>query len=1073
MASQKGWVTSRNWRITLGLVGLAVILFGGWTMLWNSRQAATLLRGRLLEKAVTAARAINPELVQALSFTIEDREKPQFQRLEAYLHCYATNLGIASLYTMALRDGALYFGPESLDQDHPYASPPGTEYHSPPPMDFDVFSTARPVVYGPIRDEFGDFVSAVAPVICPSTGRVLMAVGVDMEAELWRKELRRAIYKPGLFTAILLLVIFLGGTLLEWRGTLSPEKQWRLRHVETFLCALLGILCTLAVTEIARQNEMQTVQNSFREIYRADAAGVEAALRNVENNLMSLGRFFEGSAEVSQNEFHEFADPLSHITAADGWLWVQTVPWGEVGALEERMRKQGHDGFTVWRLEGQPAPPGTLESEEAQIAVYMAPFAGFERGYGLDHASEENRRATMEMALHMGLPVATMPVRLPAIAGAPEGFLVFHPASSETQKGFVAAAVRIDQLLARAMLESSEEQNVSAGLFLLDHEAPPRLLSTWPNEGNNAISWHNKDDFWAAVSPVFLFGRTYALVMSPKESPFTFANMQGTLTAVIAGLLLTLLLTLYSGGISNQRARLAHEVARQTAALEKSEARLRMAIEASRQGIFDFNLATGEGLVNDQYAAMLGYSPDEFHETQDTWLERVHPEDLDPVQIALEECLHGGGQTFRTEHRQRAKSGEWKWLLTSGMVVDRDAEGKSGRLVGTQTDVTERRVLADRMSQSQKMESVGRLAGGMAHDFNNMLQAIIGFAEMSLAMVPEGDPVHPNLLEVLKAAEHSAQLTRQLLTFARQQPASPQVLDFNTAISGTLNMLRRLVGMDIEVVWQPGDNLWPVQIDPVQVDQVLVNLAVNARDAVSGKGRLYIETKNVTLSEKIGMSSGEFHPGPHVMLMVGDNGCGMPPEVLQRVYEPFYTTKPQGEGTGLGLPTVYGIVSQNNGCIAVRSTVGRGTIFMLYLPKAEGRKDEKAESPPAQLRGGNETILLVDDEPALLNLGKSLLTELGYHVLAALTPRNALDIALRHDIEIHLLATDVMMPAMNGKELASRVREIRPAISVLYITGYSTDILDIHDSIDEKIHLLQKPYTTAALAVKVRESLGC
>ncbi len=1063
-------VEPRHWRIQVAVAVLLVFLLGCWATQWYSRRADHVLREELLDQAESVALTINPEMVRALSFSADDLERPQFQRISGNMRAYAENAGLHSIYSMALKDGKIVFGPESLGEGHPEAGPPGTVYEQPDAINFTIFENGTPVTFGPVRDEYGRFISALAPVMDPASGKVMMVVGVDMKADAWETALRRAKRGPMAFTALLLCVIFLGCALLEWRGRLGVERQWRLRHVESVFCLILGLLCTVAVTLAARQAEKWAIKESFEDLSRAQSSGVNESMRNVQGRLHDLGRFFEGSSRVNREEFHAFAAPLAREGVAEVWGWVQEIGPGEAETLGELARESGLGELKLWRLNGENKEAPVTGEGTAHAVLFIEPTPKTRSFTGLDIGAEPLRRAAMEEARHTGMSSAAGPVPLLGIEGQPAGLIVFHPVTAGPQKGFVAAALRLDTLLQRSLRRSGAEADVSAGLYLLDTEGPPQLLATWPENHPSAHSWAACGESPCMVVPVFIFGKTHALLFHPATLPPTPANYPGTWAAALAGLLLTALLTLYTATISGHRARLAREVARQTAALQESEARLRMAIEAAQQGIFDYNLQTGKILVNEQYALMLGYEPEEFQETTGALVERVHPEDLDAAMAAYKDYVAGERPDLRIECRQQAKSGEWKWIVSVGRLVEWDAEGRPLRMLGTNTDITAIRALEEQLRQSQKMESVGRLAGGVAHDFNNMLQAILGYCDLALDEAGEGGAVRASLLEIQSAAQRSAGLTKQLLTFARKQTTNPKLLDLNAAVPGTLGMLNRLIGENIDLVWRPGPDLWHVMIDPGQLDQLLTNLAVNARDAINGHGSLFIETKNVDLAVKAGVSSGEFQPGPHVLLIVGDNGSGMGPDVLEHLFEPFYTTKADGKGTGLGLATVYGIVSQNRGCIAVRSTPGRGSVFMIYLPRAEGRVDSEPPVETSPVRG-SETVLLVEDETAILRLGASILKRYGYQVLAAASPAEALGLLENHTEPIHLLATDVMMPGMNGTELAERVTALRPEIRVLYISGYTAEIIAKQGVLDDGVNFMQKPYSAGEFAARVRKVL--
>lgn len=401
------------------------------------------------------------------------------------------------------------------------------------------------------------------------------------------------------------------------------------------------------------------------------------------------------------------------------------------------------------------------------------------------------------------------------------------------------------------------------------------------------------------------------------------------------------------------------------------------------------------------------------------------------------------------------------------------------RVVVAHEDITERKLIEqDRESmqsqliQSQKMESVGRLAGGVAHDYNNMLSVIVGYAELALEQNPTAEPLREYLEEILKAARRSTEITRQLLAFARKQPISPVVLDLNETVSGMLRMLHRLIGEDIELSWIPESDVWPVKIDPVQIDQILVNLCVNARDAITVGGQIVIETDKVCLDEGYCRLRVGFVPGEFVMLAVSDNGCGMDSETVSRIFEPFFTTKELGKGTGLGMATVYGIVKQNNGFIDVSSEPGIGTITKIYFPRFSSEASQTNGAAKVKLpQGKGETVLVVEDEVLVLSLAERILSSLGYKVLCSSSPEDAITLACSHIGEIQLLLTDMVMPGMNGRELAAKLQALFPGLRCLFMSGYTANVIASH-SFPDGTHFIQKPLSITQLAPKIRQALG-
>ena len=386
--------------------------------------------------------------------------------------------------------------------------------------------------------------------------------------------------------------------------------------------------------------------------------------------------------------------------------------------------------------------------------------------------------------------------------------------------------------------------------------------------------------------------------------------------------------------------------------------------------------------------------------------------------------------------------------------------------------IEQERAKEEQLRQSQKMEAVGRLAGGVAHDFNNLLTAITGYSDLTLRRLEENNPLRRNIEEIRKAADRAANLTRQLLAFSRKQVLQPKVLNLNDVVSDMDKMLRRLIGEDIDLLCIPEPGLGCTKADPGQIEQVIMNLVVNSRDAMPRGGKLTIETQNVCLDDVYASEHVSIQPGAYVMLIISDTGCGMDSETQARIFEPFFTTKEQGKGTGLGLSTVYGIVKQSGGYIWVYSEVGRGTTFKIYLPRVDGEvQHEIAHKLLAPLPQGTETVLLVEDESMVRRMARQVLELNGYHMLEASGAQEAIEICGQYDMTIHLLLTDVVMPQMGGKELSDKIRTLRPQIKVLFMSGYTNDAIVHHGVLDRNVAFLQKPFVPSALAHKVREVL--
>jgi PAS domain S-box-containing protein len=456
----------------------------------------------------------------------------------------------------------------------------------------------------------------------------------------------------------------------------------------------------------------------------------------------------------------------------------------------------------------------------------------------------------------------------------------------------------------------------------------------------------------------------------------------------------------------------------------------------------------------------------------------VHPEDQEKTRKWFRACIDTHRRQGSLENRQvnQVTQETFQFLWTCDFHYD-----EGGRLVSVNSvghDITERKRMEEekyrleaQLKQAQKMESVGQLAGGVAHDFNNMLGVILGHTEMAMDQVNPDEPLFVNLEEIRKAATRSAEITRQLLAFASKQIVVPRLIDLNEIVETMLKILRRLIGDDIELAWLPRAGSCSVKIDPEQIDQILANLCINARDAIDGTGRITIETNNRTFDQEYCDEHPGVAAGNYVMLAVSDNGQGIDREALNHIFEPFFTTRGVGDGTGLGLATVYGIVKQNNGFINVSSEPAEGTIFRIYLPLQHGGTDQPSDEAKQTVPGEHETILLVEDEQMFKEMTAKMLEHLGYTVLTAASPVEALELAGGPVEQIQLLLTDVIMPGMNGYTLAELLLTTQPGMRCLFMSGYTADVLSRQFVVDEQVYFIHKPFSLNTLAAKVREAL--
>lgn len=501
---------------------------------------------------------------------------------------------------------------------------------------------------------------------------------------------------------------------------------------------------------------------------------------------------------------------------------------------------------------------------------------------------------------------------------------------------------------------------------------------------------------------------------------------------------------------------------------EEERERLLSAIEQAGEVIL---ITDSEGIiqyVNPAFERVTGYSRAEAIGKNPRILKSGKQDDLFYRNLW---ATISGGDTFQGCIINKRKDGT---LFTEEATIApvRDASGRIANYVAVKHDITEHLRVAEQLHQAQKMESVGRLAGGVAHDYNNMLSVILGFTELAMDKVSPSTEVYSDLNEIQRAAQKSAEITHQLLAFARKQTVEPKVLNLNHGVETMLKMLRRLIGEDIDLSWRPGNQLWLIKIDPSQFEQVMVNLCVNARDAIATVGKITIETGEVTIDDDYCADHAGFFPGEFAVLAVSDDGCGMDKVTINNIFEPFFTTKAKDRGTGLGLAMVYGIVKQSGGFINVYSEPGEGTTLKIYLPRHVGQPDKiKSDVATEVITSRGEMVLLVEDESATRKMGQKMLEKLGYCVVAAGTPDEAIRLAAEHSGEIHLLITDVIMPGMNGRDLANRLGALYPGIKTLFMSGYTANVIAHRGVLEQGVQFIHKPFSAKDLGMKIREIL--
>ena len=795
----------------------------------------------------------------------------------------------------------------------------------------------------------------------------------------------------------------------------SPTHSHGSRIWTALIVLAGGVVATLLFWQAVVAERRSFVEGATRHEAEVLASRLAAEARAQAQGLYRMSQRWELRHTMPREEWE--SDTRLYVAHHSGY---QAIAWIDPTAVVRWIVPQeGNEALWQTSLAGQPHLLEALETaRENGDRILSRPFQVVKDSKGF---------------------IACSPIFLPGGFG-----------------GWIVGFIRFDNLLSQIWYDELA-QGYSVSLFYGGDEIYRRqnqrlTRGTTPQDVNVDLSGEDL----AAVSLRLRVWPSPALVASHSSLP--------TVTLAV-GLFVSCLLPLsiYLAMTSRLRAREA-EISRE--ALQHSEERYRLLFNSNPHPMWVFDEKTlGFLAVNEAACIHYGYSREEF---LGMTIQEIRPADdvsATPEQLAKEDLIDQDAGISR--HRTKAGSVIEVEITSHSLLFD----GREAQVV-LATDVTARHEMELQLRQAQKMEAIGQLAGGIAHDFNNILTAILGYSDLLTTAVGERSPLLPSIEEIKKSGERAASLTRQLLAFSRRQVLEPKVLDVNALVSNLEKMLHRLIGEDVKLVTVLDPTIGRVRADAGQVEQVIMNLAINARDAMAKGGKLAIETSDVELDETYAREHVSVRAGRYVMLAVTDTGTGMSAETTSHIFEPFFTTKEQGKGTGLGLATVYGIVRQSGGYVWVYSELDRGTTFKVYLPRVEAYAEERVVLPVKPPTGGTETILLVEDDQAVRALTRRLLQAKGYKVLEASGADEAIAIAKGVENPIDLLLTDVVMPEMGGSDLASRIRALRPEIKVLYMSGYTDDAVVRHGLIAERVHFLQKPFNPEALARKVTETLS-
>ncbi len=869
------------------------------------------------------------------------------------------------------------------------------------------------------------------------------------------------------------------GAFRDARPLASPLRARTLPLlILVFLLAVTGILWRLFDQRL--QHEAGIV---YADMTNETTRRIIERLYDYEQVLWGGVGLFNAKGEVTREDWHRYVSSLQLDQKRPGILGVgyhACFTPAEMAAHVRAMRTEGFPEYRVW-------PEGDRSVHTA--VIYLEPFTGRNRlVLGYDGYTEATRRAAMDKARDSGVTAIAAKIILVQEDGKSRqnGMLMYTPVyrqgmpvdsienRRQALRGFVYGAIRMDDFI-RGTLKTLP-RDIAFEVYANDpHHGDSMLFSNF-TAGKTVIPKGFSPAFTSENTETAL-GRTWHFMYQSLPVFAERLEHEQSQAVLMAGIAISLLLAIICFLLLNTQNKAITLAAEMTRELRESEIRYNQLAEQNRTVAWEVDANGLYTYVNHVAEPVWGYHPKEIAGKKHFY--DLHPEEGRETFKSAALAVFARKEPFRgLENPCQTKNGRIVWVVTNGLPI-LDTGGKLRGYRGSDTDITERKrakeeqeKLQTQLNQAGKMESIGRLAGGVAHDFNNMLGVILGQTELAMATLDPTQELFADLLEIQKAARRSADLTRQLLAFARKQTAIPKVVDLNATVDGMLKMLHRLIGENLELTWLPGKNLWPVKIDPSQIDQILANLAVNARDAIADKGTVTITTRTASCDEACRETGTALPPGEYVMLSVSDTGGGMDQETQAHIFEPFFTTKATGEGTGLGLATVYGIVKQNHGVISVSSAPGKGTSFLICLPRHVGKAEQMRQDGPAEpVARGQETILLVEDEPGVLRLVRKMLEGIGYRVLAAGTPVEAIRMAEKHSGDIHLLITDVIMPEMNGRELAQKLMSLYPGLKSLFMSGYTADVISPHGMLDAGVHFIQKPFSTKELAEKTQEIL--
>lgn len=1097
----------RRWRPLLMAPAFVLSVLLGWIAAnWQATQTERYMRDQLLYQVRQIAATINPELVKSLTFTAADKGTPAFERLRAQLVAYSRYIRQRSIYTMALRGDYIVFGPESLAEDDPWASPPGTIYQNPAPENFDVLRSGKPVMVRPWSDEYGHFVSALAPMIDPQSGRVLMGVGIDVDATAWNVLVERSRLWPNVITLVPVLIFVVALALLQWHERRITHRPvgWP-RYGEAAMVLSMGLMLTGFSVITITENERYQRWLVFQHLAESRTALVRDSLFTLRSDLASVARFYQGSEQVKRQEFHLFTAPLASRPGLQALGWVPRISPDARAQYEASARQDGLEHFSISERSAQGTVLPAPDRPEYYPIYYVEPSAGNEEMLGVDLGADPSQRAVMEAAMRTGLVTATDLLSMTDSNIWQRSVIIYQPVLddatetstlAERTQGFVVGVVNPQQLLDRVLTPyvSAEWVDVQVGLVDLVSTEKPLLLARYPAdspvetdlEAIDVLS--SQTSAMVMVHPIFVFGRAWAIVARPGERFYATYPVRAGWWIGLAGVLLTGLSSVFVVTQLRQQDMLEQQVRERTAALQKTEERFRTLVQQVPAVVYLSALdEVGTTLyISPQLTRMLGYTPQEWIAQPDLWQRCLHPDDRARV-LAAYETMRDDGVPMSCEYRFIARDGRVVWVHEVASILGA-REGEPRLHQGILIDITEQKQaeekrleLERRLWYAQKLESLGMLAGGVAHDFNNLLTALQGHLEMARQHSGNAANVRWHLDAALQVVQRATDLTRQMLAYAGKGQFIIQDVDLNALIEQNRAMLSAVVSRFVTFDLQLAAHLPPVRADVGQMQQVIMNLVTNASEAIGEQpGVITLRTGvQVCDQEYLQRSCLEEKPPPgrYVFLEVRDTGCGMDEHTRERLFEPFFTTK--FTGRGLGMAAVQGIVRVLHGAIMVDSQLGRGTTVRILLPAAQptafSAPTPPASEAPAETQGkpaATNTILVIDDEEMVCELVADALHLMGFQAFTACDGEEGERLFREYASEIACVILDLTMPRQDGASTYHILRAIRPDIPIILTSGYSLQEVLQRLGGQKPDGFLQKPYPLEALRRVVESVIG-